>query len=242
MIPLKDDNPTRTFSFVTVLLIAANVALFLWEVLLPAGARDELILKLAVIPFEITHLEPGEADLVLYNGMTLLTAMFLHGGVLHLAGNMIYLWIFGNNIEDSMGHARFVVFYLACGVAAALLQVVFNPGSGIPMVGASGAISGVMGAYLILYPRVKVFAMVPIGFMLTSIALPAWTMLLYWAAIQFVSGLTGLLAAEERGGVAFWAHIGGFVAGVVLIKLFARRDDVAAHRGGHWEPRRVAGR
>jgi membrane associated rhomboid family serine protease len=169
------------------------------------------------------------------------TSMFLHGSWMHLIGNMWFLWVFGDNIEDSMGRVRFAIFYLISGVAAALLQVLFNPASGIPMVGASGAISGVMGAYLILYPRVRVFALVVLGFFFTSIALPAWTMLLYWAAVQLVSGLFGLLA-EERGGVAVWAHIGGFVAGVVLIKLFARHDDVIAHQSHHWEPRRLVGR
>jgi membrane associated rhomboid family serine protease len=154
---------------------------------------------------------------------------------------MWFLWLFGNNIEDSMGRARFVVFYLVCGVAAALAQVLASPGSVIPMVGASGAISGVMGAYLVLYPRVRVFAVVPVGFIPLSIALPAWTMLIYWMVIQVVSGLSGLFA-EERGGVAFWAHVGGFVAGVVLIKIFARPRDVEAHRSTHWEPRRVAAR
>jgi membrane associated rhomboid family serine protease len=168
--------------------------------------------------------------------------MFLHGGWMHLIGNMWFLWIFGNNIEDSMGHVRFVVFYLLCGIAAALLQVAVNPSSVIPMVGASGAISGVMGAYLVLYPRVRVFTMVPLGFFITTVALPAWTMLLYWIAIQVVGGLFGTMAGGEGGGVAFWAHVGGFVAGLVLIKLFARREDVAAHRSQHWEPRRVSGR
>jgi membrane associated rhomboid family serine protease len=134
-----------------------------------------------------------------------------------------------------MGHVRFVVFYLVSGVAAALLQVAVSPASAIPMVGASGAISGVMGAYLILYPRVRVWTLIPIGFFFTSIGLPAWTMLLYWMAIQFLGGLVGFLG-EERGGVAFWAHIGGFVAGVVLIKLFARPSDVAEHRSHHWRP------
>ncbi|HEU5322029.1 MAG TPA: rhomboid family intramembrane serine protease, partial [Methylomirabilota bacterium] len=159
---------------------------------------------------------------------------------MHLIGNMWFLWIFGNNIEDSMGHARFVVFYLVCGAAAALVQVALGPSSRIPMVGASGAISGVMGAYLVLYPRVRVFTLVPIGFFLTSIALPAWTMLLYWAAIQFLGGLVGIMA-EERGGVAFGAHLGGFVAGLVLIKLFARPGDVRAHRSHEWRPRRMIG-
>jgi len=254
MFPYHDENSTQRTPYVTFTIIGLNVLTWLW--VQGAGAALPLarsVCDLGLIPGELTGVLPPGTRFPMGEGLVCLTdpgrqvshvvtSMFLHGSWMHLLGNMWFLWIFGNNIEDSMGHARFVVFYLACGVAAALLQVVFNPGSGIPMVGASGAISGVMGAYLVLYPRVRVFAMVPIGFMLTSIALPAWTMLLYWAAIQFVGGLTGLLAAEERGGVAFWAHIGGFIAGVVLIKLFARRDDVAAHRGGHWEPRRIAGR
>ena len=165
-----------------------------------------------------------------------LTSMFLHGSWMHLLGNMWFLWIFGNNIEDSMGRARFVVFYLLSGVAAAFVQVAVNPASGIPMVGASGAISGVMGAYLVLYPRVRVWTLVPIGFFLTSIALPAWTMLLYWMAIQLVSGFLVGLFGQAQGGVAFWAHVGGFVAGLVLIKIFARSGDVTAHRGQAWRP------
>jgi membrane associated rhomboid family serine protease len=148
---------------------------------------------------------------------------------------MWFLWIFGNNIEDSMGHVRFVVFYLLCGVAAALLQVAITPASGIPMVGASGAISGVMGAYLVLYPRVRVWCLLILGFFVTSVALPAWTMLLYWMALQFLSGVVGLFG-EQQGGVAVWAHIGGFIAGAVLIKVFARSDDVAAHREHRWRP------
>jgi membrane associated rhomboid family serine protease len=171
-----------------------------------------------------------------------LTSMFLHGSWMHVLGNMWFLWIFGNNIEDSMGHARFIVFYLACGVAAAMAQVFLNPASPIPMVGASGAISGVMGAYLVLYPRVRVFVVVPIGIIPFFIALPAWTMLIYWAGIQMVSGLIGMIGAQDEGGVAFGAHVGGFLAGVILIKLFARREDIDAHTSQHWEPRRVAAR
>jgi membrane associated rhomboid family serine protease len=163
--------------------------------------------------------------------------MFLHGSWMHLLGNMWFLWIFGNNIEDSMGRPRFIVFYLLCGLAAAFGQIVTNPNSTIPMVGASGAISGVMGAYLVLFPNVRVFALVPIVIFITSVALPAWVMLGYWFLIQFVSGL--LTAADEMGGVAFWAHVGGFVAGVVLIKLFVRDDYLQAHRSHHWRPRRV---
>jgi membrane associated rhomboid family serine protease len=146
-----------------------------------------------------------------------ITSMFLHGGWLHLLGNLWFLWVFGNNVEDSMGHARFVVFYLLCGVAAAAVQVAVNPGSVVPMVGASGAISGVMGAYIMLYPRVRVhmFTWIIIPF---RFVMPAWLMLGYWFLLQVIGGLPTLQA--ESGGVAFWAHVGGFVAGMLLIWLF----------------------
>jgi membrane associated rhomboid family serine protease len=142
---------------------------------------------------------------------------------------MWFLWLFGNNVEDAMSRPQFILFYLLCGLAAALLQVLTNPASGVPMVGASGAISGVMGAYLILYPHVRVYALVPLGFLLTTVALPAWTMLLYWMLLQFLSGLADIGSASS-GGVAVWAHVGGFIAGMVLIKLFARPSYVAAHQ------------
>jgi membrane associated rhomboid family serine protease len=167
----------------------------------------------------------------------LLTSMFMHGSWMHLLGNMWFLWIFGNNVEDSMGRVRFVVYYLLCGLTAAFGQIVTNPSSAIPMVGASGAISGVMGGYLLLYPNVRVFALLPLGFFITSVALPAWMMLGYWFFIQFVSGLAAF--GGNIGGVAFWAHVGGFVAGVALVKLFARPDYLAAHRSRHWRPRRL---
>jgi membrane associated rhomboid family serine protease len=165
----------------------------------------------------------------------LLTSMFLHGSWMHLLGNMWFLWLFGNNIEDSMSRPRFIAFYLLTGLAAALAQVAANPASEVPMVGASGAISGVMGAYLVLFPRVRVFTMVPLGFFITSMALPAWVMLIYWAFLQFAGGITSVVS-EQAGGVAFWAHLGGFVAGVVLVKVFERRDRVAAHTSQHWRP------
>jgi membrane associated rhomboid family serine protease len=164
--------------------------------------------------------------------------MFLHGSWLHLLGNMWFLWIFGNNIEDSMTRPRFVVFYLICGIAATMAQVLTNPASVVPTVGASGAISGVMGAYLILYPRVKVYTLLPLGFFITTVALPAWVMLLYWALIQVVSGF-GTIGSSDRGGVAFWAHVGGFVAGIALVKLFESSAHVAAHKAHHWQPRRL---
>jgi membrane associated rhomboid family serine protease len=166
-----------------------------------------------------------------------MTSMFLHGSWMHLLGNMWFLWLFGNNIEDSMTRPRFVAFYLLAGLAAALAQVFANPASPVPMVGASGAISGVMGAYLVLFPRVRVFTLLPLGFYITSIALPAWAMLLYWAFLQFFGGVTSIVGAQE-GGVAFWAHLGGFLAGVVLVKLFERTEQLAAHRSRHWRPRR----
>jgi rhomboid family protein len=253
MFPYRDENETQRTPYVTLAVIALNVVV--WLLVQGAGSTLPLarsVCNLGLIPGELTGLLPPGARFPMGEGLVcvtdpgpqashLITSMFLHGSWMHLLGNMWFLWIFGNNIEDSMGRPRFVVFYLLCGLAAALLQVAVTPGSGVPMVGASGAISGVMGAYLILYPRVRVFAMVPIGFILTSIALPAWAMLVYWLLLQFVSGLT-LLGRDTGGGVAFWAHVGGFVAGVVLIKLFARSDYVAAHRAHHWRPRRLVSR
>jgi membrane associated rhomboid family serine protease len=253
MFPYHDENETERAPFVTLTIIALNV--LAWLVLEGAGSAVEVaraVCERGLIPGELTGSLPPGTSFPVGEGLVcltdpgrgvvnVLTSMFLHGGWLHLLGNMWFLWIFGNNIEDSMGHVRFLFFYLTCGVAAALAQVAVNPASAIPMVGASGAISGVMGAYLVLYPRVRVYAFVPIGFIPISIALPAWTMLLYWVGLQIVSGLFGLLS-DERGGVAVWAHVGGFVAGVVLVKLLARPRDVAAHTRRHWEPRRVTTR
>ena len=237
MFPYHDENEALRTSFVT----SRSSPSTSWSGSLFQGAGTSLALARSVceyglIPGELSGLLPPGTRFPMGEGLVcltdpgrqmlnVLTSMFLHGSWMHLLGNMWFLWLFGNNIEDSMGHLRFIVFYLLCGVAAALLQVWVSPASVIPMVGASGAISGVMGAYLVLYPRVRVFCIVPLGFIPISIALPAWTMLLYWMGLQVFSGLIGLLG-EESGGVAFWAHVGGFLAGVVLIKLFARRDDV----------------
>lgn len=214
---------------------------------MPALARS--VCELGLIPGELTGLLRPGTPIALGEGLVCLTepgptisriftSMFMHGSWLHLLGNMWFLHLFGNNVEDSMGRARFLVFYLLCGVAAALLQVALDPGAAVPMVGASGAISGVMGGYLVLYPRVRVFTLVPIGFFLMSVALPAWTMLLYWFVLQLLGGLT-TIAGAAAGGVAFWAHIGGFLAGVALVKLFARSEYVAAHRAVRWQPRRL---
>ncbi len=249
MFPYRDENQTQRRSYVTLAVIALNV--LAWLLVQGAGSGLPLarsICELGLIPGELTGALPPGTSFPMGEGLLcltdpglqpshLLTSMFLHGSWMHLLGNLWFLWIFGDNVEDSMTRPRFVAFYLLCGLAAALAQVVAGPGSGVPMVGASGAISGVMGAYLVLYPRVRVFALLPLGFFLTTVALPAWAMLVYWVAIQVLSGVASI--GQAGGGVAFWAHVGGFAAGVILVKLFARPDHVAAHKAHHWEPRRV---
>jgi membrane associated rhomboid family serine protease len=250
MFPYRDENETQRPAIVTAAIIGLNV--LAWFLVQGAGSELRLatsVCNFGLIPGELTaSVAPGTRfpigeglACVIDPGRQLshvFTHMFLHGSWLHLLGNMWFLWLFGNNVEDSMGRLRFVVFYLSCGLAAAAGQVLANPGSQFPMVGASGAISGVMGAYLVLYPNVRVFTLVPLGFFITSMALPAWVMLGYWFVIQFVSGLVAV--GGDMGGVAFWAHIGGFVAGVGLIKLFSRSDYVSAHRA-QWRPQRVVG-
>jgi membrane associated rhomboid family serine protease len=253
MLPYHDENETERPAYVTGTLIAINV--LVWLLIQGAGVTQRLpasVCNYGLIPAELTRAVPAGAGFSMGDGLVCLTdpgrevshvvtSMFLHGSWMHLLGNMWFLWLFGNNIEDSMSRGRFVVFYLVCGLAAALFQVVTNPASIVPMVGASGAISGVMGAYFVLYPRVRVFTLVPLGFFMTSVALPAWVMLLYWAFLQFVSGLTAI-GTGATGGVAFWAHIGGFFAGVLLVKLFRRSDFVVAHQGRHWQPRHIGWR
>ena len=253
MFPYHDENRTQRTPIVTFLLIAASV--LAWVFVQGAGATVPLarsVCEFGLIPGELTASVAPGTRFPMGEGLVcataegrqlhnVITSMFLHGSWMHLLGNMWFLWLFGNNIEDSMTRPRFLAFYLLTGLAAAFAQVAANPASDVPMVGASGAISGVMGAYLVLFPRVRVFTLVPIGFFITSIALPAWLMLVYWAFLQFAGGLTSIVA-EGRGGVAFWAHLGGFVAGVVLVKLFEQREYVAAHMSRRWQPRRVSSR
>lgn len=253
MFPYHDENETQRTPYVTIVLIALNV--LAWLLVQGAGTTLPLarsVCELGLIPGELTASLPPGTPFSMGEGLVCLTdpgrqvtnvftSMFLHGSWMHLLGNMWFLWLFGNNIEDSMTRPRFLAFYLLCGVAAALAQVVANPSSNVPMVGASGAISGVMGAYLVLFPRVRVFTLVPLGVFITSIALPAWMMLIYWAALQFLGGVTSIVA-QQTGGVAFWAHLGGFLAGLILVKLFEKPDRIAAHRSRHWRPRRVGWR
>ena len=248
MIPYHDENDTERPALVTMVLIAVNV--LVWVLVQGAGTGYSLaasVCNLGLIAGELTGAVAPGTGFPMGEGLVcvtdpgaqsihLITSMFLHGGWMHLIGNMWFLWLFGNNIEDSMTRPRFVAFYLLCGLAAALFQVATDQGSIVPMVGASGAISGVMGGYLVLYPRVRVFTLIPFGFFLTTMALPAWAMLLYWMFIQVVSGFATVMA-ESQGGVAFWAHVGGFLAGVVLVLLFRRPDHVAAHRARPWRPR-----
>lgn len=249
MFPYHDENETQRTPYITFVLIAANV--LVWLLVQGAGATFPLarsVCELGLIPGELTASLPPGTPFPMGEGLVCLTdpgrqvtnmftSMFLHGSWMHLLGNMWFLWLFGNNIEDSMTRPRFLVFYLLCGVAAALAQVMADPSSNVPMVGASGAISGVMGAYLVLFPRVRVFTLVPLGVFITSIALPAWMMIIYWAVLQFFGGITSIVA-QQTGGIAFWAHLGGFLAGVILVKLFENPDRLAAHRSHHWRPRR----
>jgi membrane associated rhomboid family serine protease len=248
--PYHDENRTQQTAVVTICLIAACV--LTWVLVQGAGAVEPLVTSVCnygLIPGELTGTLPPGARFPMGEGyvcltdpgrqtVNVITSMFLHGSWMHLLGNMWFLWLFGNNVEDSMTRPRFIVFYLLSGIAAALAQVLAEPDSVIPMVGASGAISGVMGGYLVLYPRVRVFTILPLGFFFTTIALPAWAMLIYWMVIQIFGGLTQVVAGEG-GGVAFWAHLGGFLAGVALIKVFAKPNHLLAHASHHWQPQRV---
>ncbi len=238
MIPLHDDNPTRIFPLFTIIFIAACVLVFLWQASLGKQGYAVAVYALGVIPAVLLDKVVLPAELaVIPAGMTIFTSMFLHGGFMHLAGNMLYLWIFGNNVEDAMGHGRFIVFYLLCGVAAVFGQVLQNPDSHIPMIGASGAISGVLGAYLLLYPHARVLVVIPLGFFLQLIRLPALWVLGLWFVLQLINSA---MTSSEGGGVAWYAHIGGFIAGMVLIPIF-RSPDVAlfhrAHGSKRWTKR-----
>src|SRR3989337_263892 len=223
MIPLRDDNPTVSFPIVTISLIVLNVIIFFYEVSL--GAQfDTFINTFGAKPLYILNMAspPGLPS----PHLTIFSSMFLHGGFFHVAGNMLYLWIFGNNIEDSMGHFKFIVFYLISGIVAVYIFAFMNPGSTTPMVGASGAVSGVLGAYLVLFPRAKVLTLIPFGFYMQVIRVPAVFVLGFWIVLQI---LNGMVSRGSGGGVAWFAHIGGFLAGVVLVGLFKKRRDAVGY-------------
>jgi len=218
MIPLRDDNPIRTRPVVTITLIVACVLAYLWQMTLPGSDGQLAVYSLGLIPAVLFGMAELPAEIrTVPAPVTVVTSMFLHGGILHLGGNMLYLWIFGDNIEDRMGHARFVVFYLLCGVAAALAQALPDMSSVTPMIGASGAVSGVLGAYLLLYPRANVLVALPLVIVFYTFYVPAMFVLGIWFLGQLLSSV-GQDAAQA--GIAFRAHIGGFLAGLVLIRFF----------------------
>jgi len=218
MIPLKDDNPSRSTPFITLLLVATNLAVFAYEVTLPPAGLQGLILDLGAVPsafgfHRLSHSLPAGIP-----WLTLITSMFLHGGFLHIGGNMLYLWIFGDNVEDALGHLRFLVFYLLCGIAAGLFQIAAMPSSPVPLVGASGAIAGILGAYALLYPFARIRTLVIFIFFVRIVPIPALIVLGIWFLMQILS-----VPASGRSGVAFFAHIGGFLIGMLLTGLFVRR-------------------
>jgi len=227
VLPLKDDIPTRSAPVVTVAVVAVNVLAYLYQFsLATAGvageqAAEQLALEFGLVPCRLTGLCATASGLPA-PVLTIFTSMFLHGGLLHVGGNMLYLWIFGNNVEDTLGHARFLLFYLLSGVAAALMQTVVGPGSTVPMIGASGAVSGVLGAYLLLFPHANVLTVVIFGFFIRIVRISALIVLGFWIIVQFLNGVLSIGTAVQRdhavgGGVAWFAHIGGFVAGMVLL-------------------------
>ena len=221
MIPLRDDNPSTIKPAVTIAFVLLCVAVFLWQFSLGPVQGERIIYALGVVPAVLLGLRDLPSDVTLVPpAMTMVTSMFMHGGWMHLIGNMLYLWIFGDNVEDSMGHVRFAVFYVLCGLAAVFAQALPEPGSTIPMVGASGAISGVLGAYLLLFPHARVLVAIPFGFILHTTRIPAGLVLALWFALQLVSNL---MTPAGAGGVAFRAHIGGFIAGMALIPFFKQR-------------------
>ena len=230
MLPLHDDNPTDITPFVTLLLMGLCIFGFIWQQTLGPEHERAIIYGLGLVPAVLwgtTELPPALS--VLPSPATLVSSMFLHGDIWHLGGNMLFLWVFGNNVEDAMGHLRFVAFYLLCGIAAALMQATVSPESTIPMIGASGAISGVLGAYLLLYPNARILVGIPIVIYLHLMRLSAlWVLIAWFVMVQMVSSA---LSNPDTGGVAWYAHIGGFIAGFVLIPVFKYRHLRLLHPG-----------
>jgi membrane associated rhomboid family serine protease len=215
LIPFKDDNPTSIVPYVTIGIIILNVAVFLWEILSPIG-EERIVMSYGAIPHNLLNLEKTQP---VHPITTVFSSMFLHGGFFHLGGNMLYFWIFGNNIEDRLGHLRFLIFYLLAGATAAYSYAIMDPGSLVPMIGASGAISGVLGAYLMMFPQARVHTVLFFGFFWQVVRVPALIVIGFWAIIQLASGVLtkGLMG---HGGVAWFAHVGGFLFGLGTIKLW----------------------
>lgn len=234
MFPLRDDVPTSITPYITYGLIGANIGIFLYQLTLNQQQLQEFFYSAAVVPCQLSGNVVGRCPIPipqqLPEWMTLITSQFLHGGFLHIAGNMLFLWIFGNNVEDRLGHIKFLIFYLTCGILAALSQWFFSPNSTIPSLGASGAIAGVMGAYILRYPQARVLTLVFLGFFVTTLQIPAVFFLGLWFVQQALYGIASLQVPSnigmESGGVAYWAHAGGFVFGAILAPMFGllKRD------------------
>jgi len=224
VLPLRDFIPTRRFPVLTVSIIVVNIIAFAYELLVEAGGTlEQTFYTMGVVPFEVTHnFGPAVA-------FSFLTSMFLHGGFMHIFGNMLYLWIFGNNVEDSMGRLRFLVFYLMTGVIAGTAQVLASPDSRTPSIGASGAIAGVLGAYIVLFPNARVQTLIFLGYFARMTQLPALLVLGFWFVLQLFNGLLAF-GMTQMGGVAWFAHVGGFVAGLLLVRLFS-----LGRSRGQWE-------
>ncbi|MBW4644865.1 MAG: rhomboid family intramembrane serine protease [Goleter apudmare HA4340-LM2] len=224
MVPLRDNNPTTITPYVTYGLILVNILIFLYQLSLTPQQLQGLFYNAALVPCQLSNACPTSLESPgIPEWMTLITSQFLHGGFLHLAGNMLFLWVFGNNVEDRLGHVKYLIFYLTCGVLAALAQWFFSQNSTIPALGASGAIAGVLGAYILRFPRAKILTLIPLGFFLTTIRVPAYLFLGFWFIQQAFYGIASLQARSnigmEGGGVAYWAHAGGFVFGAILAPL-----------------------
>ena len=230
MVPLKDNNPTHITPFVTYGLILVNILVFFYEISLTPQALSNFLQLAAVVPRELSLSFAGvSVNQPVPEWMTLITAQFLHGGFLHLAGNMLFLWIFGNNVEDKLGHLKYLVFYLVCGILASLSQWFFTQNSTIPSLGASGAIAGVMGAYIIRFPRAEILTVLPLGILFPTIWIPAYFFLGFWFLQQAFYSIASLDTPAnigmESGGIAYWAHAGGFVFGVILAPFFGLFKD-----------------
>ena len=222
MIPLKDDNPTQNKPIVRNYIIAACVIIFFMQLINPSYKTGELFYSYGLIPSVLTGLDQLPQDLyVIPASMTILTSMFMHGGFMHLIGNMLYMWIFADNIEDDLGKGKFLIFYILSGVGAALAQVFMDVNSQVPMIGASGAIGGVLGAYLISYPYSKVLVLIPLGFFSQIIKIKALYVLGFWFVLQFINSS---LSSGTGGGVAYAAHIGGFISGIILLLIFKNKN------------------
>lgn len=215
MIPYKDDNPTHIFPFITIGIIILNIAVFFSQ-LASSAAMNTITYAYGAIPYSLLTFESQQP---VHPALTVFSSMFMHGGLFHLGGNMLYLWIFGNNIEDRLGHVRFIIFYLFCGICAVYSHALSNPGSTIPMIGASGAVSGVLGAYILLFPRANVHTLLFLGFFITTVKIPALIVIGFWAIIQFLNGMVSS-GLQNAGGVAWFAHLGGFLIGLLTIKVW----------------------